>query len=395
MDGTGSGAGSRAARLPWVDVAKGACIVLVVLLHVTNKHLVRLDDASPFIRDAWADLAKWLRPVRMPLFFVLSGLLAAPVLHRRRPAEVRRRVLRSFELYVAWMLLQSVLVDRRLRPGVATTTVDGFLDALVVPSGSLWYLWALAAYVGVLALVPPRLRSWSLAASGVVWFLVAAKVWHLDPRPRDLLQYLSWFALGAFVPAAVRGVAARSTGRRSGLAAAAFVAGVVWLRPLGPVAAPALQVVGVLAGIGAAVQVRGPVADGLARLGRRTLAIYVLHLPLLTIWGHVLREHGWRGSSPVPAALWIYPIVLTAGLVATSLAVEDALRRVGAGRLFGDRSSPRRVAVRRWHVLTSSEVPSERTSRSMQCPERRWRWRGGSSQATWSSSTGVPSSSAE
>lgn len=335
--------GRRAARLPWVDVAKGACIVLVVLLHVTNKHLVRLDEASPLVRDAWVQLAKWLRPVRMPVFFLLSGLLAAPVLRRRRPAEVRRRVVRSFELYVVWVLLQSVLVDRRLRPGVATTTLDGFLDALVVPSGSLWYLWALAVYVGALALVPVRWRAWSLIGFGAVWFLIAARVWHLDPRPRDLLQYLAWFALGAFVPSVVRGVAARSSDRGALLAVAGFVAGVVWLRPIGPLAAPALQVLGVLAGIGVAAQARGRVADGLAVLGRRTLSIYVLHVPLLTIWSHLLRERGWRGSSPVGWLLWAYPVALAAGLIAAALAIEQGLRRVGAGRLFGDRARPAAV----------------------------------------------------
>ena len=66
-------------RMAWVDVAKGASIVLVVLLHVTNKHVVRLDAASGDIRDSWATFVSWMRPVRMPLFFLLSGLLAAKV----------------------------------------------------------------------------------------------------------------------------------------------------------------------------------------------------------------------------------------------------------------------------------------------------------------------------
>jgi hypothetical protein len=81
-----AGAGAPDGRLAWVDVAKGASIVLVVLLHVTNKHLVRLDDASLLVRDGWAEVGQWLRPVRMPLFFLLSGLWAAPALDRR-PAD--------------------------------------------------------------------------------------------------------------------------------------------------------------------------------------------------------------------------------------------------------------------------------------------------------------------
>jgi uncharacterized membrane protein YcfT len=346
VDGTVSSAAPR-ARLPWVDVAKGACIILVVLLHVTNKHLVRLDDADLQIRDTWVSLGQWLRPVRMPLFFLLSGLLAGPALQRRRPAEIRRRVTRSYELYVVWLVLQSFLVDRRLRPGVTTTTLDGFVGALVLPAGSLWYLWALAVYVVALAAVPARWRGPALVGFGVVWILVSTKQWHLAPRPRDLVQYLAWFALGAYVPATVRGAVAWANGRRTLLAVAAYVAALVWLRDRGPHLAPLFQIVGVLAGLAVAARARGRIAGVLAALGRRTLSIYVLHVPLLTIWSHVLREHGWRGASPVGWLLWGYPVVLAAGLIATALCVEDALRRVGAGRLFGDRSraaSPSRPA---------------------------------------------------
>lgn len=325
------------ARLPWVDVAKGACIVLVVLLHVTNRHLVRLDEVDAAIRDGWTELGKWMRPVRMPTFFVLSGLLAAPALARRRPVEIRRRVQRSAELYVVWLALQSFLVDRRLRPGVVTTTLDGFVDALLLPTGSLWYLWALAAYVLGLAVVPARWRHGVLAGAALAWLLVATQQWHLTPRPRDLVQYLGWFALGAYAPTAVRGVVAWATPRRTALTVAAYVAAIVWLRHRGPLYAPLFQVVGVVGGLGLAARAAGRLALGAAVLGRHTLSIYVLHIPLLTVWSHVLREHGWRGSSPVGVLMWLYPLALGAALIAASLGIEQALRRAGAGRLFGDR----------------------------------------------------------
>lgn len=338
--------------MAWVDVAKGACIVLVVLLHVTNKHLVRLDDASAAVRGSYETFVSWMRPVRMPLFFLLSGLLASSVLQRRDPAKVRRRVTRSFELYVVWLTLHTVVVDRRLRPNVETNSLDGFLDALAMPTGNLWYLWALAVYVGVLALVPPRLRGPLLAALGVVWLATAMRWVQLAPRPRDLLQYAGWFAFGAFVPSVVKGAVHRATGRTALLAVAGFVAATALLRPLGPVANPALQVLGVTAGLAVAACVRGRAAHGLAVLGRRTLPIYVLHVPLLTVWSHVLRERGWRGASPVPGLLWLYPVVLAAALIAASLVIERSLRVAGAGRLFGDR--PGTQLVRRARVAQPS-----------------------------------------
>lgn len=343
MVGTTLGARVTTAsdRLPWVDVAKGGCILLVVLLHVTTFHLVRMHDVSGEIRDGWDLLGQWLRPVRMPLFFLLSGLLAAPALARRDPAALRRKVLRSAELYVIWLFVQSQVVDRQLRPGAEAVPLHGFVDALRMPSGSLWYLWALAAYVAALALVPPRWRAVALGGLAVVWLLVATKQWHLTPRPRDLLQYAVWFGAGAFVPHAVRGVAARFTDRRALVAVVAFAGSVAWLRTHGPIYAPLFQVLGVLAGLGCATQASGRLAVGLSALGRRTLSIYVLHIPLLTVWSHVvLPRVGWRGAAPVAGLLLAYPVVLGAALVAASLAIEDVLRRAGLGRLFGARTSP-------------------------------------------------------
>lgn len=329
---------ASSGRMAWVDVAKGTSILLVVLVHATNRHLVRLDDADVVVREWWAAAGRKLRPVRMPLFFLLSGLLAAPALRRRDGSQLRRRVARSAELYFVWMLLQVLLVDRMLRPSAEATTLRGFLEALVLPSGSLWYLWALAAYVAVLALVPRRWWPPALGAAGALWLLVATKQWQLDPRPRDLVQYLAWFALGAYVPAIVTPVVRAATDRRAALAVAAFAAATVWLRPLGPHTIPVLQGFGVLAGLTVAARLRGRPAAWLARLGRRTLAVYVLHAPLLTLWNVLVRRAGWHGATPHPILLWLYPLGLGAALVSGSLGIEDALRRLGFGRLFGDRS---------------------------------------------------------
>lgn len=49
---------TQKSRIAWIDLAKGICITLVVLYHVTNKH----------------PLAVQISSFRMPLYFILSGL---------------------------------------------------------------------------------------------------------------------------------------------------------------------------------------------------------------------------------------------------------------------------------------------------------------------------------
>lgn len=334
--GAATATGATTQRLAWVDVAKGACIVLVVLVHVTTKHLARLDDANHGIQADWITIGRWLRPIRMPLFFLLSGLLSASAF-ATRPDKVRQRIVRSAELYVIWLVVHTVAIDLYFHPNAATTTVDGFLHALLLPTGSLWYLWALPVYMAALAVIPKRWRLLALAPIAGLSFLVAAHVWEFSGRPRDLLQYPIWFAFGAVLPQVVRGVVDRVTDLRAALVVAVFAVATAEFRQFLPESLPLLQALGVLAGLAVAARLRGRVVDGLSVLGQHTLSIYVLHVPLLTIWSRVLRNADWHGHLPIDEIFWIYPIAICAVLIAVSLAMESGLRRIGAGRLFGDR----------------------------------------------------------
>ena len=74
---------SAPARQQWADVAKGVCIVLVVLWHVIMKHYLQIDwDVPVPLPGLWGLLGDLLLPLRMPVFFTLSGMLAANAVHR-------------------------------------------------------------------------------------------------------------------------------------------------------------------------------------------------------------------------------------------------------------------------------------------------------------------------
>ena len=56
-------------RVPWVDYAKGLCIVFVVMMHST----LGVEDAAG--REGWLHpLVAFAKPFRMPDFFLISGL---------------------------------------------------------------------------------------------------------------------------------------------------------------------------------------------------------------------------------------------------------------------------------------------------------------------------------
>jgi hypothetical protein len=174
----------------------------------------------------------------------------------------------------------------------------------------------------------------ALVVLGVLWVAVATRWWVLEPRPRDLVQYLAWFAMGALAPALVRRAVARVTDLHALVAVGVFVLATAELRQYGAVVYPVLQVLGVGTGLAVAARLRGPAVDRVAGLGRRTLPIYVLHVPLLTVWTWVTGRLGWHGALSTDGLHWCYPLVLTAALVAASLSVERAIRRLGGRRAF-------------------------------------------------------------
>lgn len=135
-------------RLQWAEVAKGACIVLVVLWHVIMKHYPQIDWRVPVpLPGLWGAVSEQLLPLRMPLFFAISGFFAAAAV--RRPWRVIRRskVAKFLYLYVLWLCIHTGL--RALVPDFGTERAGDlrqFLEQLTITPSNLWYLQALAIY---------------------------------------------------------------------------------------------------------------------------------------------------------------------------------------------------------------------------------------------------------
>ncbi|MFC4783219.1 acyltransferase family protein [Nocardioides sp. MAHUQ-72] len=340
-------------RLLWPDLAKGVCILLVVLHHVITKHYAAwVPDDLGRLGSAWLGATYALRPVRMPLFFVISGMFAARAVHRPW-RQAARRAAGPYYLYVVWLLLLAVAfsVERTL-PMNRTQDLGELLADLVLASTGLWFLYALSAYFVLARLLAPVPSRWLLpvAAAGSM----AAHALPLDEVNRvSVLAHFFWFLVGTRCVAALRGLAALE--HRALLPALvvgyAVVAGVLAALRAPQAADVLLGLLGVPAAVLAAARIatRPPVAGPLARLGRRTLPVYVLHVPVLAVAHHLVEPPpvGLRGAGALVVAG--YPLLLTAAVVATCLAAHALMVRSGLGALF---ELPRRRST----VAEASEV---------------------------------------
>lgn len=330
----------RAHRLLWVDLIKVVCALLVVNFHLV---LSMRDVTSGVVVDAWFAFSEVLEPVRMPMFFAVSGLLAASAV-RRSWGQNRRLLVTLGYLFVLWTVIQIAV-------NVATTAdlpsedkplITAF-GIMLFPQDGYWYLLALMCFFVVgkltrrwpawlvlcLAAIPAILRPESIElASGAVATLHEPGM--VVMMPVNLVYYLIGLRLREWILVA----AARTPAvLAAALAAAALVLGA--LRAQDPLLLSdvfffiaLLWVVPV-----AAIARRWCEEPGAGRLvagylGPRTLPIFLLQFPLLQI----LRI--WLGSFPPDAihTVWgqlLYPIVGTA--VAAALALL-AYRVASRGR---------------------------------------------------------------
>lgn len=320
-------------RIDWVDAAKGMSILLVVL-----HHAVILMEPHGLVPGPVSALNMALASLRMPLFFLASGLFAWAPLSAPWRTLLHKRVAFFLYLFGLWTVLQSlvfwVLPRDVLPPDAPATWADVAWEALA-PGPAMWFLYALAVF-SVLGKLVRRTPAWlQLGVSGVLCAVVGSGLLTFDSFAWTFMaRYLFFFLLGVHARSLVEALAERSgllmvVGTAvacGGLAGASVVLdvrdviGVAFL----------LNVVAVTFGVVlAAYLARFRAFRPLITLGANTLPVYLTNV--LVVAGIVALMRGL----PIPqAAGWVTPVVLAFAVVAITLAATYGLRWIGAYWLF-------------------------------------------------------------
>jgi uncharacterized membrane protein YcfT len=156
------------SRLPWVDYAKGICIILVILMHA-NGGVEKLTGQLTFIDT----FIQWAKPFRMPDFFLISGLFLANRINQPWPKFLDAKVLHFGYFYVLWALIQHSYKDLALGE---TESADLFhyLTFLVQPTPTLWFIYLLAIFFVVTKITLPLPKLAVFAAAAVLEALPVA-----------------------------------------------------------------------------------------------------------------------------------------------------------------------------------------------------------------------------
>lgn len=348
--GTGM-TGAQPARQAWIDMARGGCVLLVVLFHVVIWHLPMLHgDLHP---QTWAALNNVVGGIRMPLLLLLSGMLASGKVARGRPAL--RSAAANYWLYVVWLTIYALVIPPLHTEAVGTVHPGtDWLQQLVAPETPLWYIFGLAVFMtglwllrrlhvpipvilAALLVLTLLVRPGDVIALKVpdLAFYYVLGVWSA-PWLKRHVHAQPWLLLGAgAVLAVVPSICAR-LGMPSVVMDLSFVAGNVG-KGLGALAIMAMweRWLGAL--------------RPLAWVGRRTLSVYVMHPVLLACW-IALDIHFGIATRLVdlmgPAAI-IYPALLTLVTAAMALAIEQVVRR-GPMEMAFELPKPWMARLQRW-----------------------------------------------
>src|SRR5438309_449274 len=152
-----------AARVDWVDYAKGICIVMVVMMHsVLGVELAAGETGFMHVAVAFA------KPFRMPDFFLISGLFLPLVIDRDWRTYLDRKVVHFAYFYVVWVTIQFGFKA----PAFAAETSwrDAgllYLESFIEPFGTLWFIYLLPIFFVVTKLTRriPAPAIWLVAAA--------------------------------------------------------------------------------------------------------------------------------------------------------------------------------------------------------------------------------------
>jgi len=336
--------GTATPRLAWIDMARGFCVIAVVLLHVGLFHVFPLSPDShgrPLAR-AWVLFnTAILADLRMPLLLLLSGYLARTKVREGLDyARTRIAIATNLHLYLVWTLVFFAL-GVLFFPSMGDSPYEGrswpgLLASLLYPqSGPLWFVYVLFVSLAVLAATRRVPVPIVLGGFFVVGWIAMAITHDAAGMPRAI-----FYAAGALLG---EQLVALTDSRLATVVALVGYAGLTLVVEMvdGVLAYPAVVAGGLCAAVAflaiAKIVARVPFlrVPG-AWVGRRTLGIYVLHWPLVALltWVGMVRPEWFRPWLTSELADVVYPVLATAVVIAVCMGLEKLLKAVGLGALF-------------------------------------------------------------
>ncbi|WP_186277142.1 acyltransferase family protein [Corynebacterium anserum] len=202
-------------RVDWADSAKGLSIIGVCLMHVVTG----VDGGT---LTAWGHFSTLLDPLRMPLFFLVSGLFSHRVITRDLTDLWYRRL---------WFLLVPYLIYTPVQAAIRLDfmeelTASNLIKAIIVGDPGLWFLYTLMLY-NIAAVLLRHQPPWlALLISTVPLFVGCMSGAVMEQGYRQAMMYAPIFFAGLHYRQVIFTVAAKASHVK--VVVSAFVVFALW-----------------------------------------------------------------------------------------------------------------------------------------------------------------------
>lgn len=337
-------------QINWVDSGKGFAIILVVLVHTCNWLL----DAGLGI-PWWDSFNEVFTTLRMPLFFLLSGLFASKWLSEDWGVLGAKKLVFLYWIFMLWSVIGSFVSVLGLAIQDSETTpaqfVGGLALSLVRPRFELWFIWALALFFILAKLT----RKWpilvQLASAGALAFVWQSGFISVNIGWDGAAKHYLFFLIGVTYREVIFKALER-TPIATRVGVIVLWAGLaVWLVNTTADEVPGLKFAGSLLGASAGICLSSLLAGfrGIRQLGKKSLPIYLAHTPIVVLVAFAA-SFGIFDDLPTPVRA-VTPILVAAGAIALAL----GLHRWAAGTKASVLYEPPSALVKRVERGISTE----------------------------------------
>jgi uncharacterized membrane protein YcfT len=321
---------TAAARVDWVDYAKGFCIIFVVMMHSTLG-VEQAVGQEGFMHTVVA----FARPFRMPDFFLISGLFLGLVIDRDWRTYLDRKVVHFVYFYLLWTALQfafkaPMLAQEHGVAGLAWLYLESFWE----PFGTLWFIYLLPIFFVVTklarSLAIPAVLVW-LVAAALESAPIATNFTVIDEFAARFVFFYTGYLCARHVFALATAAQAQPEFAVAGLTAWGLVNALLVFNGLAelPLISLGLGLVGAMAVVTlSALMARSDLFRPLRYCGRNSIVIYLAFFLPMALSRAVLIRTGWI------ADIGAISLVVTACGVMGALGMFWALRHTFLRFLF-------------------------------------------------------------
>ena len=324
-------------RDAWPDFARACAILLVILFHARHSTWLVGFRNDALADRIWALVSEGLTPLRMPMFFVVSGMFAATAVGRPWSQVATKRVWNNLYLYLLWAVIYLLTTPTWPKLEESHFAVWEQIGMIAAGDTPAWYLWALVAFF-VVARCTINMSAKLLLSISFVLSMVAVELRdQLHHPPRLMLQCLFFFLAGA----RCREVPLRIAKEATALRLAVLTPLLVLL-----LAAYHFRFFGIFPVVGTAAVAWAITATSLATrgsarlcafgtwLGSRTLPVYLMHFVVLTLLLNACAVYLPEALKSSCIVSLLAPLALSGATAVICLAFASLLRRIGFKWLF-------------------------------------------------------------